>query len=405
VSLALPSQQFLTAGLDAAAVTLPNVALMMGSGGMGTARRVKAIVTVNGRPVAGAFWEHLISLTVTDNEGTKSDTVDLELEDGPPHLTIPQDEDEVRVWLGYDDGAMDYLGLYLVNDVDVDCLPWKMKVKGNAADMAKPLKEHKLRHWDDTTLGDVVKKVGADAGLSVQIAPKLASEKLDYWLQQNESGLHMLERLAERFGATFKVADGKLLFLDKGAGETASGQALPQLVLGPGQIIKGSCTVSFGKREKHKKVSAEYYDPNDAEAKRVTADGEQDSKARFTMRHRFGSKGQAKAAARAKRKYLKREGVRTSVRIEGNPFVRAGMTMTYSGVRPGVDGLPFTIETVSHTYGKSGGYVTQIQAKLKPSGGKGGGVSDGGTSASTAEPDAYDDPIDKHNAGITSGAI
>lgn len=405
MTLWMPPQQFLSAGLrniglvdGVAGALLSNVALPLGIGGMTSARRVKAIVTINGRPVSGLFWEHLTSLTVTDNEGSKSDTIDLDLEDGPPHIAIPNHEDEIRCWLGYEDGAMDYMGLYLVNDVDVNCLPWSMNVKGNAADMAKPLKEHKTRHWDDATLGDVVKKIAGDGGLAPQIAGKLANEKLPYLLQQNESGFHLLERLADRFGATFKVADGKLLFVEKGKGETASGKALPTLVLGPGQIVKGSCSVSFGKREKHGKVSAEYYDTDDAETKRVTADGDDESKARYTTRHRYGGKDEAKAAARSKRKYLKRDGTTTSVKIEGNPFVKAGMSMTYAGVRPGVDGITFTIETVTHTFGKSGGYSTDIRAKLKEAKGSGGGGSKG-------DADAYDDNQKLAQAQYAPGGV
>jgi hypothetical protein len=136
--------------------------------GVSGARRVRAIVTINGMPISGVFWEKLISLTIQDHEGTKSDTIDFSLEDGPPHLAIPQHDDKIRCWLGYEDGVMDYMGLWSVNDVDLDCLPWKMQIKGNATDMVEKTKEHATKHWDEgTTLGDVAKWVGGFAGVAV----------------------------------------------------------------------------------------------------------------------------------------------------------------------------------------------------------------------------------------------
>lgn len=387
----LPPQLFAAGGVAGALLSNVPLALFAGTSG---ARRVKAIVTINGQPVAGAFWEHLIGLTIHDHEGTKSDTIDLDLEDGPPHLRIPENDDEIRCWLGYEDGAMDYMGMWSVNDVDLDCLPWKMKVKGNAADMAEKLKQHARKHWDEgSTLGDVAGWVGKFAGVPVQVAPALAGIALPHTMMENESPLHLLERLSERYNALHAYKDGKLILAERGSGQTAGGGMLPTLVCGPGQIIKGTCSVSFGKREKHNKVSAEYHDRDQAKRRRVSVDGDSEARASYTTRHGFGSRGEAKAAARSRRKYLKRDGIRTSVRIEGNPFVKAGQPMTYLGVRPGVDGIMFIIEHVQHTLTRQGGYATQIQAKVKDEqGGSGGGKS--GAAGGGADPDTSDEPYD-----------
>jgi len=59
------------------------------------------------------------------------------------------------------------------------------------------------------------------------------------------------------------------------------------------------------------------------------------------------------------------------VTLFGDPRIRAGAPFTYSGVRPGVDGIEFVIETATHTISK-GGYTTQVEAKLKTDGKVGG---------------------------------
>ena len=44
----------------------------------------KVEITVDGNPVAGGFYERLVSISVTDKEGLASDTFQMELNDGPP---------------------------------------------------------------------------------------------------------------------------------------------------------------------------------------------------------------------------------------------------------------------------------------------------------------------------------
>lgn len=341
----------------------------------------KCIITINGTPVAGLFWEKLVSVSITDREGARSDTIELELEDGPPHIEIPQDGDVIQAWLGYEETGVEYMGAYTIADVDVDILPWKIKVRGEAADMTAPLKEHKERHWDDKTLKDIVGEVAKDAGLTPQVSGALGAFRYKWWGQQNASGLHMLEDLAARHNALFTIKDGKLIFAERGSGQTPGGASLASLVVVPTMIVKGTCQVSFQKRTKHKDVSAEHYDRDEAKRKRETEKGEDKTQAGYTLRHGYGSKDEARRAARSRSKYLKREGVRTAVTIEGDPTAKAGRPMSYAGCRPGVDGIQFIIEEATHSFSKGASYRTSLKAKLKDEQGEGsgGGSGDGGT--------------------------
>lgn len=325
----------------------------------------KCIVTINGAPVAGLFWEKLIRVSVTDREGSRSDSIDLELEDGPPHIAIPRENDLIKCWLGYEETGVEYMGAYKVADVDVECLPWRLSVRGEAADMTDPLKEHKERHWDNATIEDIVGDVAADAGLTAQVAPAVGKVQYEWWGQQNASGLHMLEVLAKRHNAVFTVKDGKLIFAERGSGKTPGGTSLPPLIIVPTMIVKDTCKVTFQKRSKHKDVTGEYYDRDAAERKRETAAGEDDTDAGYTLRHAHAGKAEAKASAESRSKDLKRDGITTSVTIEGTPTAKAGRPMTYVGVRPGVDGIEFILEEARHEFGKGSGYRTSLSGKLK----------------------------------------
>ena len=341
----------------------------------------RCILTINGTPVAGVFWERLVSVQVTDREGHRSDTIALTLEDGLPHATIPDDGDIIQCWLGYAPGVdatgLEYMGRFKITDVDIKCLPYLLEIKGEAADMTAKLKEHKERHWDNKKVRDIVGQVATEAGLTAQVSGKVGDMVLPWWGQQNESGLHMLQELADRHNALFTIKDGKVLFAERGAGQSVGGAALPPLILTPSVIKQGTCTVSKQKRSKHKSVSAEYYDRDEAKRKRETEPGEDKSEAEFTLRHAFSGKDEAKRAAKSRSKYLKREGERTAVEIEGNPTAKAGRPMAYAGVRPGVDGTVYVIEEASHTFSKKG-YTTSLKGKVKDEQGGGAGGSGGG---------------------------
>src|SRR5690606_40331451 len=126
-------------------------------------------------PVSGLLCGRLRQVAVHDREGTRSDSIDLELEDGPPHIAIPAEGDTIRWWLGYEDGPFDYMGAYTVDDVDVNCLPWRMSIKGKSVDMREELKQHKERHWDNTPLRDVVAEIASEVGLTPQVDPDIGA--------------------------------------------------------------------------------------------------------------------------------------------------------------------------------------------------------------------------------------
>ena len=50
----------------------------------------KVLLSIDGTPVSGTFWSRLVSVTVTDKEGTRSDTIDLVLNAGPPFIELPR---------------------------------------------------------------------------------------------------------------------------------------------------------------------------------------------------------------------------------------------------------------------------------------------------------------------------
>lgn len=319
------------------------------------------IITIDGQPISGAFLERLISVTITDKEGTRSDTIDLELEAGPPLLAIPRKKAIIAAWI---EGQ--YFGAYTADDPTLHFLPYKLNIQGKSADMRDELKEHRSRHWDGQTFGGIVQQIAGEHGLVAQIDPEIAAfkGKDGYFAQEMESGLHFIERQARRLDGLFAIKDGKMIVAKKGKGATASGVEMPPLIIVPEMVIKSTGQVTWAEREDHKAVRAAYHNSDTGERKYEEAPASPNGKAKLTLRHQFSGPDEAKRAATARANELQRTAMQTSVDIIGNTGARGGAPMMYARIHPEVDGRPFIIETASHKFSKSG-WTVGIHGKQK----------------------------------------
>lgn len=325
-------------------------------------------VMVDGQPVAGAFYERLIELTCEDKEGIESDRFDARLDDGPPDfLALPRKGAIVVVRLGYRETGLRQVGRYVVDKVNANCLPYSLSIGGKAADLRKgKLKTRSEKHWDGKTLEQIVKDVAGDAGMEARVAQGLGQHKYDWMAQQDETPLHFLERLAKRHNALLTVKDGKLIFAERGAGLSLSGASMGQVVVTPDKVIQGTLEFEYSDRQAYGKVTAYYQDRNKAKRIEVEAAGTGASDSVYRLPEPYADAAEADKAAQAKAKQLKRGEGSLSVEMEGDTGIVAGAPLICEGIRPGLDGVPWLIESVTHSYskGQGQGFRSKISAKL-----------------------------------------
>ncbi|MBS1164130.1 MAG: late control protein [Proteobacteria bacterium] len=335
-------------------------------------------LTVGGNPVAGAFFERLISMEITDVDGAKSDTFRADLLDGPPvFLAMPRKGAVVVPIIGYRDtvGSERNFGRYVIDDVSGRCLPYSLSISGKAADLkAGPQKTRVERHWDNKTVKEIVQDVAADAGLEARVSERIGAFVYPWIGQLDEGPLHFVERLARRHGGLFSVKDGKLILAEKGQGTAVSGADLGTLVITPSMIVKNSFSFQDASRGAYAKVVA--YWQNDEKARRVEVEVDADASASGTYRivEPFGSLEEAEEAATAKAASLKAGDSQVSFDMVGDTALRAGRKFILKDVRPGLDGRVYAFSSVTHRFGKDG-YTCPVEAKI----GSGSTVSsDGG---------------------------
>ncbi|TPK15154.1 phage late control D family protein [Mesorhizobium sp. B2-5-9] len=338
-------------------------------------------VTIDGQPVAGAFYERLISLSVTDKEGISSDAFQAELNDGSPDfLALPRTGAIADVRLGYRETGVSSVGQFTVDKVSGKCLPYGLSISGKSANLSQgKLKENKERHWDKKTLSDIIGEIAGESGLAAAVDNQVGSHQYQWMAQQDESDIHFLERLARRHNALFSIKDGRLIFAQRGSGLSSGGSSVGTVVITPAIIIQGTCTFEANDRTKYSKVVAYHQDKDKAERVEVEAEASAEGDSVFRIAEPFADIAEADKAAQAKAKQLKRGEGAAGVTVIGDTSIIAGAPLMFAGVRPGLDGIPYVIDEVTHEYSKSG-FTTKITGKLYDGSSAGGGGKSGGSS-------------------------
>ncbi|NTI86047.1 phage late control D family protein [Agrobacterium rhizogenes] len=347
-------------------------------------------ITVDGAPVAGQFYERLISVTVTDEEGLKSDTVDIELNDGPPNfLALPRKGAIISVKMGYGSDLISK-GQFTADRISLDCLPYKMSISGKAADLRSgKLKERQERAWDKAKLGDIISEIAGESGLMPAVDAELAEHIYDWIGQQDETNIHFLRRLADRHNALFAIKQKRLLFARRGSGLSASGSLLGSIILTPSVIKTGTLKVDFNDRTKYSKVVSYYQDADKAKRVEIEAEADADGDSVYRIPEAFSSPAEADKAARAKAKELARGEGAVSVTVLGDADIEAGLPLLFAQVRPGLDGVPYIIKTARSKYTKTSGFEVEVSGRLydgkSATEDEGGGKSEGGGSSGASD--------------------
>jgi len=314
-----------------------------------------ALLTINGRDVSSAIFGEggiLISLTITDQAGTKSDTLELEIDDREG-FTAPPKGAEVQAWLGYEPTPV-YMGRFTVDEWTKAGPVRTLRVSAKAAEMTSTIRAAKTKSWDGKTVGDIAREIAGEHGLQAVVAESVAGLSIAHIDQQNESDLGFLSRLARRAGATFKLGDGQVVLSERGAMSTLpSGKEKPTIRLTPDMVGEWSATTA--ERGDYKAVVCTYMDH--AAGRRVSVtEGEGTPKHRD--RRLYASEAEAKAAARAQLGDLTRGKITFETSGTGLPDVFAEAKIDAQDFDPDVDG-EFLIKSVTHSF-TSGGYTTSI---------------------------------------------
>ncbi|MCY4584883.1 MAG: contractile injection system protein, VgrG/Pvc8 family [Bryobacterales bacterium] len=325
------------------------------------------IIVDRHQDVTAAIRERLLSLRVSDEEGYNSDAVEIRLDDRGGTVDLPRRGAELTVELGYDKvpeaerrnglkpGRV-RMGRYTVDEVELSGPPATLAIRAKAADMRAALKQRRTRSWRDVLLGDLVRTIAREYGLDPRVAEELAKIVLPHVDQTDESDLHLLTRLGERYDAAARPANGRLVFARRGAAMSAASGPVTAVRIAREQA--GDYRVTLADRPGYRSVRAYWYDTAAGRRVEVTAG---DGEPVYALRDDHADEATARAAAKARLDALERGSATLGLTLKpGVPTVSAESPLTLSGFRNGVDGL-WIAARVSHEIDNSG-YSTRVEA-------------------------------------------
>ena len=318
-------------------------------------------IFADGIDVTASFNGRLLDLKIKDEAGLESDTLSITVDDRNGELALPRDGAVMGVSLGYKETGVSFMGSFTVDDVTSKGgeSGQTIAITARAVDTRKALKEKRDKHYDNKTLGQVLQEEAAEHGLQAVVSPELADFKYDYLPKRGQSLLHFGAGLARRHDATFKVANGQLVFAKRGSGLSVSGLGLPVVpVTRPGNLLDWSIKPKIG-RPCYGKGRASWYDRH--KAARVFEEAAGTQGPAYVLGSLYQNKSEAKAAAGANKSDLDRKKAGGSFTIVGNPFVVAETIVVALGCRAGVDG-EWLVRSVEHSYSDAG-YITKIEVE------------------------------------------
>ena len=302
------------------------------------------LIRANGEDLTAKVKDRLLSLVITDGEGMEADTLEITIDNRERAVAEPPTGALLSVALGYAGEALFEMGSWTVNATGGSGPVETLVIRAEPADLAGPIRSPRTQSWEDTTIGGIVRSIAARAGLRDFVSPSLAPVPIAYEAQTAESDLHFVTRLAARFDAIAKPADGRLVVTKRGEG---LGDPIPV------RRDDGSTTWNWerGERDKYASVTARFDDPDAGREGTVQVGAGEPVR---ELRRVHASAAEARAAANAALGKAGRGEVTYHVdlsRFRGDLF--GGGRVALSGYADAMDGLG-ELRTVTHTLDGAG---------------------------------------------------
>lgn len=303
-------------------------------------------------------------MTLTDAVGLESDTLEITLSDNDPMapIAVPPTGAELELSIGYD-GINTPMGMFVCDEVELAGWPGEMVIRARAATYDKSkggktdLQSQKNRSWPKgTKLGDMVSKIAKEHGMEPAVAESLKSITLPHTDQADESDINLLLRLAKKYDAVVKPANGKLVLAKRGESKSVSGEALASV-----ELVPTDCTsfrMVIAKRETAGMVVAYWHAVKQSKRNEVKVGSGEPVR---RIKQYYPTEEMALAAARADLSRRERGQQTVSLTCTGAPWIAAECPLNLSEFRPGVDG-EWLISRVTHRI-DAAGYVCDLEGE------------------------------------------
>ncbi|MFT4015291.1 MAG: contractile injection system protein, VgrG/Pvc8 family [Paracoccus sp. (in: a-proteobacteria)] len=181
-------------------------------------------VIAAGADITPQIKDRLLGLTITDEAGTKSDTVEILLDDRDGLIELPAPDAPLLVLLGYRETGLIPMGLFTSDEVMVTSPSATLTIRAKAADLGGSIKDQKARGWDKTTISEIVGKIAGEHDLTPKVSARFQAVRIEHIDQADESDISFLDRLGRDHDALVSVKGGHPAVHGQGQGRGSHGQ-------------------------------------------------------------------------------------------------------------------------------------------------------------------------------------
>lgn len=236
-----------------------------------------------------------------------------------------------------------------------------LRFGSHSADFKKVFLERKSKLYEVMTLEELVQKIAEQYGYEFAVADSLKEIEIKAKQQADESDANLLTRLAEDYDAVATIKIGELLFLERGAGKTASGQQIPVITHQRSDGNKHNYSVNDC--DHYTGVEARYLLPGKAK-RRKTLVGKEGRV--YCLRMIFEDEKQAQIAA--EKELLKLNRGKASINASlarGNPNLTAESPLKLVGFKSELDAENWIVITATHNLTSGNGVVTELMGEMR----------------------------------------
>lgn len=306
-------------------------------------------VEMEGRDVSALVRDRLISMSIKDCADSSSDAFNLTLDNRDDLISFPKIDGALRVWMGFGNDLTP-MGTYFIDEVTEGLVSGDLEIQAKAVRMSSTIKAQQTKTWKGAyTLEKIAQEVASQNGLNCRVHPKCRGHAVGHINQRAESDIALLTRLARKAGAVMKVYEQTVVIVPKGAGEMASGEPIPTVLINDYTLSDGRVTLQ--ERGSYSYVQAAYFDESrQAQVNIKVGDGKGPT---LVLKGREKTAEAAYAAADAKLRELQRGEATMSLTRPLTPTIVAPGKVDVRGHRKSANGVWF-VESVTHTIGGGG---------------------------------------------------
>ena len=312
-------------------------------------------IVADGSDITRMINDRLLLLRTSDKPGMESDEFELRIDDRDGAVTLPARGASIEIFLGYAGSTLSQEGRYVVDDIEVSGPPATLVIRGKASDMRGSGKTTRSGSWEGDSLATIVSTIARRNGWEPSCKVATIVPRAD---QLGESDFNFVTRLARQHDCTAKVADGKLIVMQRQGGVTASGKTLGVVIITKADVSRYS--FQLGDRSNHKTVKTKYQDKATGKLKVISLDNDDSPDGLppvHTDRHIHPNKTAAEQAAKARLSAFNRSTASVRLEMPGRSDLFAERMISAQGFKDGLDG-EYLVDSREQVFTQSGWSTT-----------------------------------------------